>query len=124
MNNQKYTMKYIEESRYKLKNNENDVIKNNINSSNNLNNSPINLNSNRHKNNHNRSTSCLNKTSIIKNEKLDKHKNRSMKKNDNDINLNIKEKGKKDNNNNMHEYKINNLSSSYNNNFTNIKTKI
>ena len=121
MNNQKYTMKYIEESRYKLKNNENDVIKNNINSCNNLNNSPINLNSNRHKNNHNRSTSCLNKTSIIKNEKLDKHKNRSMKKNDNDINLNIKEKGKKDNNN-MHEYKINNLSSSYNNNFTNIKT--
>ena len=111
MNNQKYTMKYIEESRYKLKNNENDVIKNNINSSNNLNNSPINLNSNRHKNNHNRSTSCLNKTS----------KNRSMKKKDNDIHLNIKEKGKKDNNN-MHEYKINNLSSSYNNNFTNIKT--
>ena len=122
MNNQKYTMKYIEESRYKLKNNENDVIKNNINSSNNLNNSPINLNSNRHKNNHNRSTSCLNKTSIIKNEKLDKHKKRRKKKNDNDINLNIKEKGKKDNNNNMHEYKINNLSSSYNNNFTNIKT--
>ena len=117
MNNNKYTMKYIEENRLKYKNSDSDTINNNRN------NSPIYLNHNRYKN-FNKSSSYLNKVNNIaninKNEKLDKHKNRSMKKNNN-MKLNIKEKEKiKDNN--IHEYKINNMSSSYNNNFTNIKT--
>ena len=118
MNNHKYTMKYIEENKLKNKNIENDIANNNKN------NSPINLNNNKFKN-YNRSSSYLNKTNNnIKNEKCDKHKNRSMKKNNNNnIKFIIKDKEKiKDNNNNIHEYKINNLSSSYNNNFTNIKT--
>ena len=116
MNNNKYTMKYIEENRLRSKNND-DI--NNCN----RNNSPIYANHNKNKNT-NRSSSCLNKNSNMNNsnktEKYDKHKNRSMKKNNN-IKLNMKDKEKiKDNN--IHEYKINNMSSSYNNNFTNIKT--
>ena len=120
MNNNKYTMKYIEESRHKVKNYENDFINNNIIENNNHNNPPINLNNNRYKcKNYNRSSSYLNKTNI-KGGGSDKNKNKSMKKN-NSKNLNMKKKEKKDNNN-IHEYKINNLSSSYSNNFTNIKT--
>ena len=116
MNNNKYTMKYIEENKLRSKNND-DI--NNCN----RNNSPIYANHNKNKNT-NRSSSCLNKNSNMNNsnktEKYDKHKNRSMKKNNN-IKLNMKDKEKiKDNN--IHEYKINNMSSSYNNNFTNIKT--
>ena len=117
MNNNKYTMRYIEENRLKYKNSDSDTINCNRN------NSPIYLNQNKYKN-FNKSSSYLNKVNNIaninKSEKLDKHKNRSMKKNNN-MKLNIKEKEKiKDNN--IHEYKINNMSSSYNNNFTNIKT--
>ena len=121
VNNNKYTMKYIEEKENKLKskNNENDAIHNN-----NIirNNSPENINNNIFKNkNVNRSSSYLNIGNGMKNEKLDKNKNRSMKK-INKIKLNIREKEKIKDNNNIHEYKINNMSSSYNNNFTNIKT--
>ena len=127
MNNNKYTMKYIEENKLKSKNAEND-FNNNINSFNyNRNNSPIYLNNNiKYKNNNNRSSSCINNkfnnnnNNNSKSEKLDKHKNRSMKKNN--IKINIKDKEKIKDNSNIHEYKINNLSSSYNNNFTNIKT--
>ena len=119
MNNNKYTMKYIEENRLKYKNNDTDTI--NYNRSN----SPIYLNQNKNKN-FNKSSSYLNKVNNIsninnKNEKLDNHKNRSMKKN-NVMKLNVKDKEKSKDNNNLHEYKINNMNSSYNNNFTNIKT--
>ena len=123
VNNNKYTMKYIEEKENKLKskNNENETINISNNISNcNRNNSPMNLNNNKNKN-FNRNSSYLNIVNNMKNEKTDKHKNTSMKKNS--IKINIKEKEKiKDNNNNIHEYKIDNMSSSYNNNFTNIKT--
>ena len=126
MNNNKYTMKYIEENKLKSKNIDNDFI-NNINAFNcNKNNSPIFLNSNiKYKNNNNRSSSYLNNkvnNNNSKCEKFDKHKNRSMKKNNIKLNIKDKEKTKENNNSNIHEYKINNLSSSYNNNFTNIKT--
>ena len=127
MNNNKYTMKYIEENKLRSKNIENDLI-NNINVYNyNRNSSPIYLNNNiKYKNNNNRSSSCLNNNKLnnnnLKSEKFDKHKNRSMKKNNIKLNIKDKEKIKDNNNNNIHEYKINNLSSSYNNNFTNIKT--
>ena len=116
MNNNKYTMKYIEENRLRNKNSENDSI-NNISSSNNKNHSPISLNNNKHKN-INRSSSYLNR--ISNNEKNIKHKNQSIKKNL--IKQNVKTKEKLKDNNNIHEYKINNMSSSYNNNYTNIKT--
>ena len=125
MNNNKYTMKYIEENKLKSKNTDNDFI-NNINAFNyNRNNSPIYLNNNiKYKNN--RGSSCLNNkvnnNNISKCDKNDKHKNRSMKKNNIKLNIKDKEKIKDNSNNNIHEYKINNLSSSYNNNFTNIKT--
>lgn len=120
MNNNKYTLKYIEESKLKNKNSENDTLNNNISNNHNRNYSPNNLNSNKNKN-YNRSSSYLNKAN--NNNKNEKHKNRSMKKNNNSkINIKDKDKIKDSNNNNIHEYKINNLSSNYNNNFTNIKT--
>jgi hypothetical protein len=115
MNNNKYTLKYIEENKFKNRNGEND---------NNVNNSPININSNRYtKNNksYNRSSSYLNKFTNNNNNNIkgDKNKNRSTKKN-NTTKSTMKDKEKiKDN---IQEYKINNLSSSFNNNFTNIKT--
>ena len=127
MNNNKYTLKYIEENKLRNKNSENDFLNNNIH---NRNYSPNNMNNNKNKTN-NRSSSYLNK--LNSNIKGDKNKNRSTKKNINPkVNIN-KEKEKikensinnnnnNNNNNNIHEYKINNLSSSYNNNFTNIKT--
>ena len=114
MNNNKYTLKYIEENKLKNKNIEND----------NYYNSPIYINSNanrqnKNNKNYNRSSSYLNKFNNNNNIKGDKHKNRSSKKN-NTTKSNGKEKEKiKDN---IQEYKINNLSSSFNNNFTNIKT--
>ena len=77
MNNNKYTMRYIEENRLKYKNSDSDTINCNRN------NSPIYLNQNKYKN-FNKSSSYLNKVNNIaninKNEKLDKHKNRSVKK--------------------------------------------
>ena len=115
MNNNKYTLKYIEENKLKNRNSEND---------NNMNNSPINNNSNANranKNNkiYNRSSSYLNKFNNNNTIKGDKNKNRSTKKS-NTAKSNGKDKEKiKDN---IQEYKINNLSSSFNNNFTNIKT--
>ena len=115
MNNNKYTLKYIEENKLKNKNGEND---------NNMNNSPININSNANRanksnKNYNRSSSYLNKFNNNNNIKGDKNKNRSTKKS-NTAKSNGKDKEKiKDN---IQEYKINNLSSSFNNNFTNIKT--
>ena len=124
MNNNKYTLKYIEESRHKNKNNESDIINNNNSIHNRNNYSPNNLNYNKNKTN-NRSSSCLYKTSI-NNKNDNKHKNKSIKKINNNTKIkNNKEKEKlkdSNDNNNIHEYKINNLSSSYNNNFTNIKT--
>ena len=124
MNNNKYTLKYIEENKLKNKNCENDFLNNNAH---NRNYSPNNLNNNKSKTN-NRSSSYLNKLNC--NNKGDKNKNRSTKKNINPkVNINKEKEKIKDNsinnnnnNNNIHEYKINNLSSSYNNNFTNIKT--
>ena len=116
MNNNKYTMKYIEENRLRNKNSENDSI-NNISSSNNKNHSPISINNNKHKN-INRSSSYLNR--IYNNDKNNKHKNQSIKKNL--MKPNVKAKDKLKDNSNIHEYKINNMSSSYNNNYTNIKT--
>ena len=117
MNNNKYTLKYLEENRHKFKNNENDYINNNNGSI--RNGSPIYLNNNNKNKHSNKSSSYLNKST--KPEKFDKHKNRSTKKYNN-MKLNIKEKEKIKDNNNIHEYKINNMSSSYNNNYTNIKT--
>ena len=119
MNNNKYTMKYLEENKLK-KYNENELLNKN-------NSSPININCNKNKYSH-RNTSNLNKSNNInsKNEKYDKHKNDkngSMKKTNNiKFTIKDKEKPKDTNNNNIHEYKINNMSSSYNNNYTNIKT--
>ena len=115
MNNNKYTLKYIEENKLKNKNSEND---------NNMNYCPININSNANRYNksnksYNRSSSYLNKFNNNNNIKGDKNKNRSTKK-CNTAKSNGKDKEKiKDN---IQEYKINNLSSSFNNNFTNIKT--
>ena len=115
MNNNKYTLKYIEENKLKNRNSEND---------NNMNNSPININinanrANKSNKNYNRSSSHLNKFNNNNNIKGDKNKNRSTKKS-NTAKSNGKDKEKiKDN---IQEYKINNLSSSFNNNFTNIKT--
>ena len=114
MNNNKYTLKYIEENKLKNKNNEND----------NYYNSPIYINSNANRQNksnktYNRSSSYLNKFNNNSNIKGDRYKNRSTKKcNTTKSNGKNKEKIK----NNIQEYKINNLSSSFNNNFTNIKT--
>ncbi len=120
MNNNKYTLKYIEESKLKNKNSENDILNNNIANNHNRIYSPNNLNCNKNKN-YNRSTSYLIKAN--NNNKNEKHKNRSMKKNNSSkINIKDKEKIKESNSSNIHEYKINNLSSNYNNNFTNIKT--
>ena len=115
MNNNKYTMKYIEENKHK-KYNENELLNKN-------NSSPININCNKNKYSY-RNTSNINKpNNNSKNEKCDKHKNGSMKKNSNiKFTIKDKEKTKDSNNNNIHEYKINNMSSSYNNNYTNIKT--
>ena len=115
MNNNKYTLKYIEENKLKNRNSEND---------NNMNNSPINININANRANksnkcYNRSSSYLNKFNNINSIKGDKNKNRSTKKS-HTTKSNGKDKEKiKDN---IQEYKINNLSSSFNNNFTNIKT--
>ena len=115
MNNNKYTLKYIEENRLRNKNSENDSI-NNISSSH-KNHSPIFNNNNKHKI-INRSSSYINK--INTNEKRNKHKNRSIKKNL--MKSNVKTPEKLTDTNTIHEYKINNMSSSYNNNYTNIKT--
>ena len=121
MKNNKYTMKYIEENKNSNKNYEKENINNNILFNKNRNISPLDLNNNSKKvkknnKNYNRSSSYLNKSS--KNVNYDKYKNLISKK----IN-NIKDKKKdKSKGNNIHEYKIHNLSSSYNNNFTNIKT--
>ena len=115
MNNNKYTLKYLEENKLKNKNSEND---------NNMNYYPININSNGNrynKNNksYNRSSSYLNKFNNNNYIKGEKNKNRSTKK-CSTTKSNGKDKEKiKDN---IQEYKINNLSSSFNNNFTNIKT--
>lgn len=95
VNNNKYTMKYIEENKHKNKNIENDTS------------NYLNYNNCKHKI-CNRSSSNINKSNNnSQKEKYDKHKNRSMK---------------KENKNSIHKYKINNMSSSFNNNFTNIKT--
>ena len=115
MNNNKYTLKYLEENKLKNKNSEND---------NNMNYCPININSNG--NRYNKSNKCYNRSSSYLNKfnnnsyiKGEKNKNRSTKK-CSTAKSNGKEKEKiKDN---IQEYKINNLSSSFNNNFTNIKT--
>ena len=117
MNNNKYTLKYIEENKLKNKNSENDY-------NNNMNMTPININSNvnrLNKNNkcYNRSSSYLNKLNNNSSIKGDKYKNRSTKKSNTAKSIGKdKEKIKE----NIQEYKINNLSSSFNNNFTNIKT--
>ena len=118
MNNKKYTMKYIGENKLKNKNLDNNEQLNLNNCNKNY--SPINniFNKINNKNSSNfKVNTCLRK---------DKNKNKSTKKcynntSTNKINIIDKEKENCDNNN-IHEYKINNLSSSYNNNFTNIKT--
>ena len=117
MNNNKYTMKYIEENKLK-KNNENELLNKN-------NSSPNNINCNK-KYSYRNSSNINKQNNSTKNEKSDKYKNDkngSMKKNNNiKFTIKDKEKPKDNNNNNIHEYKINNVSSSYNNNYTNIKT--
>ena len=101
MNNNKYTMKYIEENKLKNKNSEGE------NSSKNL----VNYNS---------KTSYIKKDSNrLKDEKKTKGRNKSTKEyNRHSSKSNNEEKE----NSSINEYKINNLNSSYNNNYTNIKT--
>ena len=108
VNNKKYTMKYIEE-KIKHKNlNINDNY--NFLFNNNKNISPIN-----NFKNYNKNASYLNKANnVLKN---NQNKNKSNKKKYDNNNVK-KEKG----NNDINGYKINNLSSSFNNNYTNIKT--
>ena len=117
VNNKKYTLKYIEE---KIKHkNLNDSSNNNLlNFNNNKNTSPINSFSKIY----NKNSSYLNKVNnVLKNEKSNKNKsNKKIMSNDNNVKVNIIEKEK--DNNDINGYKINNLSSSFNNNFTNIKT--
>ena len=101
MNNNKYTMKYIEENKLKNKNSESE------NSSKNL-------------GNYNSKISFIKKDSNnLKDEKRIKGRNKSTKE--------YKRHSSKSNNeekenSHINEYKINNLNSSYNNNYTNIKT--
>ena len=106
-NNKKYTMKYMG-AKLKNKNQDNHII--------NINNKSISPMNNFNEI-YNKSSSFLNKVNIAL-----KNKNKSNKKNINNnnakLNINEKEKG----NNDISEYKINNMSSSYNNNYTNIKT--
>ena len=101
MNNNKYTMKYIEENKLKNKYSEGE------NSSKNL----VNYNS---------KTSYIKKDSnSLKDEKKIKGRNKSTK----DYNRHSsKSNNEEKENSNINEYKINNLNSSYNNNYTNIKT--
>ena len=99
MNNNKYTMKYIEENKLKNKFSEGDNSSKNLINYNNKNNSYIKKDNNGEKKikGRNRSTKGYNRhTSKSNNEEKE--------------------------NSNINEYKINNLNSSYNNNYTNIKT--
>ena len=115
-------MKYIEENKLKNRNNESENLNNNLVNYNNKNYSPI---DGYNKNNINKNSIALNKgANILKNEK---GRNRSTKGNNNHINKNdvkfyIEEKEKDKNNNSINDCKIDDLNSSYNNNFTNIKT--
>ena len=113
-NNKIYTLKFLGE---KIKQKQYDSIKSNknLNNINHKNYSPL----NDLKNLCNKSSSYLNKEKIVL--KKEKNKNRSTKTNNNNMKINIIEKGK--DKNNINEYKINNASSSYNNNFTDIKAE-
>lgn len=102
MNNNKYTMKYIEENKLKNKSNEGENSSKNLVNYNNKNYSYIKKDSNN-----------------IKDEKKIKGRNKSTKQNNRHSSKSNNEE-KEDSN--INEYKINNLNSSYNNNFTNIKT--
>lgn len=112
-NNKKYTLKFLGD---KIKHRQNDIVKSNrnINNTNNKNYSPL----NNIKDMCTKSSTYLNKGNIVI--KKDKNKNKSTKMNSNNVKINIIEKEKEKGN--INEYKIHNLSSSYNNNFTNIKT--
>ena len=102
MNNNKYTMKYLEENKLKNKYSEGE------NSSKNL----VNYN--------NKNSSYIKKESnSLKDEKKIKGRNKSTKEYNRHIS---KSNNEEKENNNINEYKINSLNSSYNNNFTNIKT--
>ena len=106
MNNKKYTMKYMG-GKLRNKNQENHII--NIN---NKNISPM----NNYNEIYNKSSSFLNKVNFAL-----KNKNKSKKKNNSNNKGKLNAEKEKDNND-INEYKINNMSSSYNNNYTNIKT--
>ena len=102
MNNNKYTMKYLEENKLKNKYNEGDYSSKNLVNYNNKNASYIKKDSNN-----------------LKDEKKIKGRNKSTK----EFNRHTsKSNNEEKENNNINEYKINSLNSSYNNNFTNIKT--
>ena len=112
-NNKKYTLKFLGE---KIKHRQNDMTKSNknLNNVNNKNYSPL----NNLKEMYTKSSTYLNKGNVGL--KKEKNKNKSTKMNTNNVKINIIEKEKEKGN--INEYKIHNLSSSYNNNFTNIKT--
>jgi len=117
VNKKKYTLKYIEE-KIKHKSSNDNSNNNLLNFNITKNASPINSFSKIY----NKNSSYLNKVNnVLKNEKNNKNKsNKKIMSNDNNVKVNIIEKEK--DNNDINRYKINNLSSSFNNNFTNIKT--
>ncbi len=115
MNNKKYTIKYIGD-RIRQKNQEKEFSNSNLINYNNKNIIPI----NNFNDIYNKSSSYLNKVNIASKNENNKNKNNRKTSTQNFKKINIIEKEKE--NKDINEYKINNLSSSYNNNYTNIKT--
>ena len=115
MNNKKYTIKYIGD-RIRQKNQEKEFSNSNLINYNNKNIIPI----NNFNDIYNKSSSYLNKVNIASKNENNKNKNNRKTSTQNFKKINIIEKEKE--NKDFNEYKINNLSSSYNNNYTNIKT--
>ena len=115
MNNKKYTIKYIGD-RIRQKNQEKEFSNSNLINYNNKNIIPI----NNFNDIYNKSSSYLNKVNIASKNENNKNKTSRKTSTQNFKKINIIEKEKE--NKDINEYRINNLSSSYNNNYTNIKT--